>query len=348
MSTATTSNDLIDQLVQKFFRVEPNVMASLAHGDAHVRLRRLPMTEPTTDPLDGLEVFVRRTLAACLKMRKQQRAVSLVTERQARDAGWPSAHSANLAIVLAWALGISEPDIAMPLLLEAEETAKRPNRLIRVDDARLPTYDSLIASLRRSRRFDARARARSERGLQGAPAVPGRRLVSLDALLRDWLGVDVDTVELRGDTDPWAPRLTSSNARAVGCLAWIANEVIDLVDVMQDEDVSAVREKTDLDARLAGQPGADAANLALLLAAATNHGSGYTVHFLPPQVAAADALVAAGRRAAARRGEAGDYQAQTTELLELEDVAARGYIHVGRSAVGRVALRLFDGATGAR
>ena len=65
--TATTSNDLIDQLVQKFFRVEPNVMASLAHGDAHVRLRRLPMTEPTTDPLDGLEVFVRRTLAACLK-----------------------------------------------------------------------------------------------------------------------------------------------------------------------------------------------------------------------------------------------------------------------------------------
>ena len=247
-----------------------------------------------------------------------------------------------MALLMAWALVITEPGMAMPVLLAPDETARGAGRLIRVG-TKLPTYEKLSASLRRSRRSDRRTRERAQPAVQSKAHSRDRKLVPLDETVRSWLGVHASAVELPGDTDVWAPRLTSSNARAAGVLAWIINEALDLVDVMEDEDVSAFRIKTGLDAGLAGQPGEAAANLALLLGAATYHGTGYTVTFLPPAEGAAEALVEAGWVLANRDlGTDADLQIETAELLELEDLARSRFVHVGRRAAKRVALRRWD------
>ena len=83
---AMTSNKLVDDLVRRFFGLGPDAMAALAHGDEPVRLRRLPLATPTIDPLDGLDVFVRRVLAACLLMKKH-RGRRIAADRAAGSGG---------------------------------------------------------------------------------------------------------------------------------------------------------------------------------------------------------------------------------------------------------------------
>ena len=85
----------------------------------------------------------------------------------------------------------------------------------------------------------------------------------------------------------------------------------------------------------------------MLLGAAINHGSGYTVHFLPPREALASALIEAGRQIGDDdRSRGADRDCGVVSLLELQDRAARGYVHVGRCAAGHVAQRIFDACTG--
>ncbi len=340
--TPPTSNDLVDDLVRQMCGVEPDVMASLAHGDAEVQLRRWPGSGSSTDPLDGLDVFVRRTVGACLAMRDHDGAVALVTERQARDAGWPTARLANMSLVLARGLAITEPAGVLPLLVEADEDADGSDCvLVRADD-HLPTLDELLAALRRGQQTGPlKDRARV---IASGPAVP-RALVSLAAQLGDWLGVDAAAVEL--PSDRLGMVLTSGDARATGVVAWIVTAALATASAMAEERVTAVRVKTDLDAHLAGQPGATAANLALLLAAAIHHGTGVTVHFLAARDDYGAALVEAGRRIGQTRGQSADEgEAETVDLLELRDAASRGYVHVGRRAARDVAQRLFDATTG--
>ncbi len=343
--TAMTSNNLVDDLIRTTFSIEPAAMASLSHGDDQVRLRLLPGMDTSSDPLDGLDVFLRRTVAASVAMREHHAAVSLVTERQARAAGWPTARIANLSLILAWAMFITEPARALPVLLEADEEAEAPvSPLVRADD-RLPSLEKLLATLGQSRQIDIAAMDQSARARQNAPAVHDRKLVQLGELLQRWLGADAEAVELPADR--WAPRLSSCNARAVGVFSWIATEALDLGLVLQEERIMAVRTRTDPDAALAGEPGATAANLALLLGAAANHAAGVTVHVLPPKADFAAALVEAGRHIeSGYRQPAEDQEAETVQVLELEDLAGRGYIHVGRRAAERVARRLFREATG--
>lgn len=341
---AKNSNGLIDDLIRTYFGIEPDVMASLSHGDEQTRLRLRPGVEESSDPLDGLDVFWRRTVAASLAMREHHAAVSLATERQARAAGWPTARVANLSLVLAWARFIAEPAGTYPVLLEPDEEAEAPvSQLIAAVD-QLPSLEALLATQAEFRRIDIAEMARSAAAFN-APIIPGRKLVVLGDLLQHWLRIDAGAVELPSDS--WAPRLSSGNARAVGVFAWIANNAIDIGLILQGESVMAVRVKTDRDAALAGEPGAAAANLALLLGAAANHAAGVTVHFLPPDAGFAAALVEAGRQIASRyREPAEDQETETVQELELEDLAARGYIHLGRRAAERIARRLFREATG--
>jgi len=343
--TAMTSNDLIDALIRTTFSIEPAVMASLSHGDDQVRLRLLPGMETSSDPLDGLDVFLRRTVAAAVAMREHHAAVSLVTERQARAAGWPTARTANLSLILAWAMFINEPARALPVLLEADEEAEaHVSPLVGADD-RLPSLEMLLAILGQSRQIDIAAMEQSARARQNAPAVHDRKLVQLGELLQRWLGADAGAVELPADR--WTPRESNCNARAVGVFSWIAFNAVDLGLLLQEERTMVVRLKTDRDAALAGEPGATAANLALLLGAAANHAAGVTLHFLAPKPDFAAALVEAGRQIESRyRQPAEDQEAETVQVLELEDLAGRGYIHVGRRAAERVARRLFREATG--
>ena len=336
-----TSNDLIDGLVRQFFAVEPDVMASLAHDDEQVRLRRLPDTEATTDPLDGLEVVVRRVVAMTLRMRRHPGAVALVTEPQARRAGWPTATLANAAILLAWGLYIeTEPCGAMPVLLAADETAEDVSPLIRVG-RNLPPLPRLLEELRRGWHVDAAARDRGARARENAPARTGRALAPLADVVADWLGVDVGTVELLADRP--GRRVADRNARAAFYVSCIPIETLEMGQVLAEEQVMAVRLKTEHDARLAGLPGAVLCNLVLLLGAAFHHGGGATVHVLPPDDGVAAALGEAGRRIASRNGCSSHDEA--VDGLELEDLARRGYVHVGRRAAHRVAWRLHDRCT---
>ncbi len=337
----TASNDLVDDLVRQMCGVEPDVMASLAHGDDEVQLRRWPGSGPSIDPLDGLDVFIRRTVGACLAMRDHDGAVALVTERQARDAGWPTARLANMSLALALGLAITEPARSLPLLVEADEDADGSDCLLLRADDHLPTLEDLLAALRRGEIVPAGECARNP---ASGPAVP-RALVSLAAQLGDWLGVDAAAVELPSDRLGMA--LSSADARAVGVVSWIVTAALATASAMAEERVTAVRVKTDLDARLAGQPGATAANMALLLAAAIHHGAGITVHFLAARDDIGAALVEAGRRIGQTRGQSADEgEAETVDLLELRDAASRGYVHVGRRAARDVAQRLFDATTG--
>ena len=275
--TVPTSYDHIDALVRNSFGIEPDAMAALAHGDEDVRLRRLPDTEPTTDPLDGVEILVRRIVAICVALRGHPGAVSLVTERQATAAGWPCASLANRCIVLAWSLAMTEPTLALSLLVDADETAGQAmTRLIRVGDS-LPTLEELLGVFYESNRIDPDAMERVAAARERAPALTNVRIASLAEHLTDWLGVDAEGVEL--PTDRRGPRLDNRNARAVGCCVWAIDSALDLGSVMAREAIEAARLKTEHDARLAGEPGAALANFALLLGAAIRHGGGYTVNF---------------------------------------------------------------------
>ena len=346
VSTSTaTSNDLIDGLIRATFSVEPDVMASLSHGDHEVRLRLLPGVEVSSDPLDGVDVFLRRTVAASIALREHHGAVWLVTERQARAAGWPTARMANLSLILAWASAIGETTSVLPVLLEADEEAGSfVSPLVCAGDD-LPSLPTLLATRNGLRRIDIAAMDRVARACQNAPAVHNRRLVELGEVLQRWLGIDASAVELPADR--WAPRRSSRNARAAGVFDWIAYNAEDLGHVMQEERTMAVRLKTDRDAALAGDPGAAAANFALVLAAAANHAAGVTVHVLPPRPDFAETLVEAARSIGCEhRQSAVDQETATVQRLDLEDLAARGFIRVGRRAAARVAHRLFDEATG--
>ncbi len=336
-----TSNDLIDDLVRQIFHVEPDVMARVAHGDAQVRHRRPPGVPETTDPLDGVEVLMRRVVATCLRMRTHAGPISLVTERQAERAGWPTAHLANTVILLAWGLFLeTQSSMAMPVLLAADEIATGANPLISVDRD-LPPLQKLLEDLRRSSHVDAAARDRADRARQSAPALEGRKLVSLHDYLKCWLGVDADTVDILADHH--GPKVVGRNARAAFYISCLPIEALEMGQVMAEEWTMAVRLKTEQDALHARLPGAVMCNFVLFLGAAINHGSGCTVHFLPPSDEVAAALVEAGQRIQTR-GQSED-ETETLDLLALEDLARRGYVHIGRRAAMRVAQRLYDRCT---
>ena len=341
--TMPISDGLIDNLVRRFFGVEPDVMASLAHGDEQVRSRYAHDAEPTTDPLDGLDVLVRRTVALAVALRDHPGPAMLVTDRQAAAAGWPGVVLANRSIALAWALVVAtQPVEATPLLLEADEEAGGAMAaLIRVDEA-LPDLDDLLAELRRCRQPepDIQDPTIAPQGCVMAAAHGG--IVSFERLLVDWFGVDVGAIDLPVD---WVgTRVAGSNARAVTAIKWLIQMAIGLGALIEQDAIPAVRLKTEEDARLAGEPGAAMANCALLLAVAIRHARHLTVRLLPPRDDLATAVVEAGRLARERRLREGeDREATALDALELQDLAARGYVHVGRDAVREVAWRQIRG-----
>ena len=346
VSTSTaTSNDLIDGLIRATFSVEPDVMASLSHGDDETRLRLRPGMERSSDPLDGLAVFLRRTVAASIAMRDHYAGMSLVTERQARTAGWPTARVANLSLLLAWAIAVKEPTRACPILLEADEEAEAPVGFLFHGGDHLPSLKALLDTLTRLRSLEFATTDENSFASLNAPAVHDRKPVQLGELLREWLGVDASAVEIPADS--WGPRQDNCNTRAVGVAAWIVGTAIEGFQALQTEEIMAVRLKTARDAALAGEPGANAANMALLLAAAASHADGLTVHVLPSRPDFAETLVEAARSIGCEhRQSAADQETVSVQMLELEDLAARGFVHVGRRAAARVAHRLFDEATG--
>ena len=338
-----TSAELIDDLVRQLFGVEPAVMAALAHGDEQVRARFMPDDEPMRDPVDELGVLVRRSVALCLALAHHPGSVSLVTERQATAAGWPSAKLANRSITLAWALFVStQPGLGKPLLLEAAEEGRDfMDPLIRVDTG-LPDCRDLLALVLQDRQIDCDDMERAAAACENAPLVANVSYVSMEKLLADWFGVDAGAIDLEADI--FGTRMEGSNARAVVGLKWLITAALELGSVIEREEIAAVRLKIERDAQLAGEPGAALANGAALLGVAIRHARGLAVHLLPPRDDLATAIVEAGRRARERCLQEGDgLETRAIEMLELQDLAARGYVHVGLANVREVAWRQIRG-----
>ena len=342
-TTKSLSDSLVADVVRRSFGVEPDTMAALAHGDEQVRERFEPDAEPTTDPLDGVDVFVRRTVALAMALCNHPGPVMFVTEQHATVAGWPGALLANRCISLAWGLFVAtQPKSATPLLLKADEGASDAMvALIRVDKS-LPDLDDLLAELNRQRqlRFDTVGWAPVSDGDVTAVAHAG--VVSVERLAVDWFGVNVDAIDL--PMNVLGTRAAGSNARAVIGFKWLITAAIELGTLIDEEDIPAIRLKTEEDARLAGEPGAAMANTATLLALAIRHAQHLTIPMLPARDDLAAAVIEAGQRARARRLREGeDREAMALDLLELQDLAARGYVHVGRAAAREVAWRQIRG-----
>ena len=150
--------------------------------------------------------------------------------------------------------------------------------------------------------------------------------------------IGIDAVDL--ECDVCGLRMQGPNGRAVATLTWIITTALEIGAVMKREEIEAARLETERDARLAGEPGARAANYTVLLGVALRHGAGYTPRILSPRDDLAAALVEAGQRARYRCGREGDSgEAITAEMLDLRDLAGRGYVHVGRMNARQVAWR---------
>lgn len=333
-------SDMVDALVRDVFKVEPAELAALAGSEAKEQTRDVMGGTPSPDTLDGVALFLRRMFAAAIAMREHHGAVHLLTQRQARKAGWSSAGLANLCLVLAWATFTNtELAYAHPVLLEADEAAPtRSNRLVQMK-RRLPSLESLQDALFGVSRIDTAAMSQAAQARESVGLLPGSRLVSVDRVLADWLGVDPSEVEL--PSDKRGRTVFCRNSRSAIILAMIVTEATEVGRVLQEESVAAVRAKTDADADLAGLPGAIASNASLLLGVAIAHESGHTAHVLAPDKAYAARLAEAGRRFHRQRSER-DEAAEDAARLNLIDVAARGWVHVGRRAARRVAYRLVD------
>ncbi|RYC28756.1 hypothetical protein D3273_27635 [Lichenibacterium minor] len=250
-TTMPISDNLVGDLVRQIFGVEPAVMAALAHGDEQVRARFMPDAEPTTDPLDGLDVLVRRTVALAAALCDHSGAMSLVTEPQAAAPGWPSAMLANRCIVLGWALFIAtQPISATPLLLEADEAAGGVMVPLISIDPTLSDLDDLLAELRRRRQLHLDDPDPAIVAHEDMRVVAHAGIVSVETLLTDWFGVDVAAIDLLVD---WlGTRVAGSTARAVTAMRWLVNTAIGLAALIEQEAILAVRLKTERDARLAG------------------------------------------------------------------------------------------------
>ncbi len=331
-----SSIDLIDDLVRTYFGIEPDVMAKLAHGDEQARLRLPPDVTDIVDPLEGLEVLARRIIAACLAMREHHGAISLLTEHQAQEAGWPSAQVVNMVIVLAVALyNVSDPDVARMVLVEASEnTPSRSLRLIDISN-RLPSLEKLLKSWGGRSHVEKPAVEHATQLHESASFVEGSRQASWNGVLQDWLGINAHDVDLHE-----GQRMNNDEERAMHYFGCLATQSFDMGRVMQTESVKAVRIKTEEDARIARLPGAVAANFALLLGAAICHGSGHTVHFLPARDDFAAKLIEAGQQFQGGTGLA--HHHKMAARLELEDIAGRGYVHVGRLATACAAAWTVD------
>ena len=338
MRVMQTSMQIVETTAACVFGVEPGEIAKLAQGDAETLLRRSPDLSPEPDIHDGLDTFLRRTVAICLAMRSHRGAMRLLTERQARATGWRTARLANMAAVLGWALSFWYGHTGfVRLLVEAYETAMDAAPLVTGAEA-LPDFDTLFEALNAGT-VSAEAAAWGDESGQERDAEGDLRLVRLDELVETWLGIDVMAVEL--PTDRRAPKMDVRNGRALQVLAWLINESIDLGCAMRRESVDVVRVKTDPDALIAEEPGAAAANLALLLASAISYGRGSTLQFLPPRDRPAAALIEDRRRVELEyKDVAPPNDVRTVKQLELQDLVARGYIHVGRTNIARVASRL--------
>lgn len=333
-----TSDGLVADLVRKYFGAEPTAMAALAHGDAVVRTRYASEDGPSVEPLDGVEVLLRRAVALCWTLRDHHGPVSLVTERQAIAAGWPCAGLANRCVALGWALFLATcRDLASPLLLEpGERVGEAMVPLIRVGEGLPALRELLIPYYRPSNDDDALERAAKAR--RDAPAIKGLRVASLQERVIDWFGIDADADAADLACNIFGLRMADPNARAVHTCLWIITTAIHLGADMKAETVRAVRLQTERDARLAGAPGAAAANLAVLLGLAICHGRDHFCRLLPPEERFAAAVEEAGRQAQARRDREGDGdEVGSVELIELEDFVARGYLHVGRANIREVA-----------
>lgn len=343
--TMQTSNAMVADLVRAFFGVEPATMASLAHGNAVVRTRYEPEDGPTTEPLDGVEVLLRRAVALCWKLRDHHGAVMLVTERQAAAAGWPCAALANRCVLFAWTLSLTmRVDPASPLLLEPDERAGDAMvPLIRFGDG-LPALGELLIPYYSRPSVDHDARERAADARQHAPVITGLRIASVQELFTRWFSIDANADAANLACNVFSLRMTGPDARAVHACIWIVTATFELGADMKAEAVRAVRLRTEYDAWLAVDPGATAANLAVLLGLAISNGGGHLPRLLPPADGYAAATDEACRRARHRRErEGGGGEVGRVEILELEDIAARGYVHVGRIAASRVAWRQVRG-----
>lgn len=330
-----TAVDLIDGLIRRCLKVEPNVVARLALHDEQVRLRHLGGLPEAPDPLDGVEVFARSIVATSLALRHHTGAVSLLTEEQAEAAGYPTARLANLSLTMAWALLATEPGVAIPVLLESDPSAI--NDVLQLGN--LPAMDELLEAFNDGWSEILKSDRELDQKRQAEDLSPGRRHASPYNLLKDMFGIDAHAVEL--PADDYGPQLTSGSARAACYFAWLGFEMLDLADTLGKEMVLAVRIKTDADAEMAEHPGELASNLALLLGAAINHGTGYTAHFLPPDHSVASNLIEATHQIKSRNAVSSpDLTSKVVDLLDLEDLAGRRHVHVGRGTRERVAQRL--------
>ncbi len=343
--TMETSDALVAGLVRRFFGVEPSVMAALAHGDAVVRTRYAPEDGPTIEPLDGVEVLLRRAVALCWRLRDHHGAVSFVTERQAAAAGWPNAGLANRCVLFAWALSLTTwADWTSPLLLEPDERAGEAMvPLIRVADG-LPALDELLVPYYRRSSVDHDALDREADAGRDAPVITDLRIVPLRRRAMDWFGIDANAEAADIECNMLGLRMASPHGRAVQACIWVLNAGIELGRRFTVETVRAVRLRTERDARLAGAPGAAAANLAVLLGLAICHGRDYLPQLLPAADRFAADVEEAGRRARDRRDREGNGgEMGSVELIEVEDLVARGYLHVGRATIRQVAWRSIRG-----
>ena len=334
-----------DDLARDLLRIDPEVLASLASNDIEAS-NRLGGRAPIE--LDGLEVLMRRVLVAVLAMRANRpTCVRLLTERQAKENGWPDAHTANLAQLFAWAMLVvhCRADMAFPPLVEADDAVTEPCAGQTV--APLPSLEALIAQLwpskitSKTQRDDDQGRAAWANG--AASTADALKVAAAHTLVRDWLGIESDPfTALHPEAfDPADPRTPTQAVRF--SLAWIFEEALETFLAMQREQVFFVRLKTDQDAELARHPGATESNLALLLAASLYHASGVTLLVLAPHPHFAEGLVEASE---ALGHLLQDRPARMTgaECAMLEDLSAREYVHVGRSNSRAVAWRLYDEA----
>lgn len=338
MQNILESNALIAGLVRTCFGVEPDAMAALARNDAQVQFRQAPAAVQEPTALDGIENFLRRTVAISLAIRGRTGPVRLLTEQQADAQGWPCARLADMATVLAWALVLSDGlTVSVPVPLEADATADDHGR---VSGSELPALADLLDEFYKPVPVDSDAVSRADENCPEASS-RGCRHVRLDELVQGWFGVDVLTVELSADR--YTPRLVSANARAVALLVWVITQGLELGSAMRDEMIEAARVKTAADARIAGEPGVVASNTVLLLASALQHGSGWTPDLLAPRECAAVELTEATWQVWSECGRAGGgVEARVMAYHELRDHVARNQVHIGRQNVRRVAWRLVD------
>ena len=283
----------MDHLVLDLLGLDPAVLARFGEANDAVDHSDQRARHQGATSRRGLNLLLRRALALTLDLRDDHGAVvRLKSAETARANGWPDAQTANVAMMLTWALMEDDRQFkglpSVPLL-----AATGPgSRVLDPSSAGVPSAADLVARFGAPVCIGPEWGARREDSLASPPATAvGTPVASTNQAIEDILRLRPRTLASvldRYDRHPEGSYVVDPERAGRAGLSRLVRDVMRQYETMTLRRVDEIRLMTDEDAEVGCRPDARSANFATLLSAGLLSEDGNEPTFQPPRPSSAE------------------------------------------------------------